>query len=212
MLRHDRDDYGRIFRTLTFVNGRRIGRHEHVKFPKSVSDRAAVKAGNDFAGIGVDIVDVTDIAVVDLFVVIIFDLHDFVAGGESPAEPFHLAIAGGIERCLQLDVQRAGAYASYQKRCRVYEALEGFAPGTLVRRRYQDTIDIKYPGCQSCMTGTGKAGFSKGQLPDGIHLSRMVVSIEMEWSGPGLFIRLSVAMILLCPPESERVRGTRRQT
>src|SRR5205823_9790486 len=28
------------------------------------------------------------------------------AGGKGPAEPFDLAIAGGIERCLQLDVQR----------------------------------------------------------------------------------------------------------
>jgi len=40
----------------------------HVEFPESVSDGPAVKARNDLAGIGVDVVDVADITVVDLFV------------------------------------------------------------------------------------------------------------------------------------------------
>jgi hypothetical protein len=35
---------------------------------------------------GIDIVDIADIAVVNLFVVIVFDLHDFVAGGEGPTD------------------------------------------------------------------------------------------------------------------------------
>ena len=40
----------------------------HVEFSKSVSDRPAVKARNDLARIGVDGVDVADIAVLDLVV------------------------------------------------------------------------------------------------------------------------------------------------
>jgi hypothetical protein len=40
----------------------------HVEFSKSVSDGPAVKARNDLARIGVDVVDVADIAVLDLVV------------------------------------------------------------------------------------------------------------------------------------------------
>jgi hypothetical protein len=57
VLRHDRDDYGRIFRALTFVNGRGIGRHEHVELAKTVGDGPAVKAGDDLARIGVDAIN-----------------------------------------------------------------------------------------------------------------------------------------------------------
>ena len=102
---NDRDDHGGIFRALAFVNGRGIGRYQHVEFAKSVSDGSTVKAGNDLACIGVDVVDIADVAVVDLLIVIVLDLHDLVAGGEGPAEPLHLAITGGVERCLQFDVQ-----------------------------------------------------------------------------------------------------------
>jgi hypothetical protein len=50
--------------------------------------------------IGVDVVDIADIAVVDLLVVIVFDLHDLVAGSKGLSEPLHFAIAGGIESIL----------------------------------------------------------------------------------------------------------------
>ena len=40
----------------------------HVEFAKAIGDRAPVKARNDLARIGVDGVDVADIAVVDLVV------------------------------------------------------------------------------------------------------------------------------------------------
>ena len=95
MLSEHRDDYSGIFRALALVDGRGIGRHQHVEFPKSVCDGATVEARNDLTGIGVDVVDIADIAVVDLFVVIVLDLHDLVAGGKGPAEALDLAIAGG---------------------------------------------------------------------------------------------------------------------
>ena len=82
------------------MDGRGIGRHQHVEFPKSVSDGPTVKARNDLARVGVDVVDIADIAVINLLVVIVLDLHDLVAGGERPPEPLHLAITGGIERGL----------------------------------------------------------------------------------------------------------------
>ena len=86
------------------MNGRGISRHQRVEFAEAVGDGAAVKTGGQFAGVGIDVVDVADVAVVDLLVVVVLDLHDFVAGGEGPAEALDLAIAGGIERGLQLDV------------------------------------------------------------------------------------------------------------
>ena len=66
------------------VDGRGIGRHQHVEFPKSVSDGPTIKTRNDLACIGVDIVDIADIAVVNLLVVILLDLHDLVTGREGP--------------------------------------------------------------------------------------------------------------------------------
>ena len=49
---------------------------------------------------------VTFRAVVNLLVVVILDLHHFVAGGKSPAEPLDFALAGGIESRLQFDIKR----------------------------------------------------------------------------------------------------------
>src|SRR5262249_52708740 len=107
MLSEHWDDYSGIFRSLAFVNGRRVGRHHHIEFTESVFDGSAVEANSYFPSIGVDIVNGADVAVVNLLVVVVLDLHHLVAGGKSPAEAFNLAVAGGIERCLQFDVQRA---------------------------------------------------------------------------------------------------------
>src|SRR5215831_7109814 len=72
----------------------------------------AVKARGEFAGIGIQSVDIADVAVVDLLVVVVLDLHDLVTGGEGPAEPFDFPVAGGIERSLQFNVERSGADAT----------------------------------------------------------------------------------------------------
>ena len=79
---------------------------------KSVCDGPAIKAGNELARIGVDVVDGADIAVVDLLFVVVLDLHHLVAGSKRPTKPLDLAIAGGIERGLQFDVQRPCAGAA----------------------------------------------------------------------------------------------------
>ena len=39
-------------------------------------------------------IDIADVAVIDLLVVVVLDLHHLVAGGEGPAEPLDLALAG----------------------------------------------------------------------------------------------------------------------
>src|SRR5205823_10558919 len=50
-----------------------------------------------------------EIAVVNLLVVVILDLHDLVARTEGPAEPLDADLAGRVQRVLQLDIERAGA-------------------------------------------------------------------------------------------------------
>src|SRR6267378_2644633 len=96
VLGHHRDDDGGVLRALAFVNRRSIGRHQRVECAKAVSNGTAVKAGRKLARLRVYIVDVADVAVINLLVVIVLDLHDLVAGCEGPAEAFDLALAGGV--------------------------------------------------------------------------------------------------------------------
>src|ERR1700730_6685969 len=112
VLRHDWDHHGRIFRALAFVDGRGVGRNQRVEFAKPVSDAAAVEAGGELAVIGINIVDVADVAVINLLVVVVLDLHSLVAGREGPTEPLDLALSGGGQRRLQFDVERACADAA----------------------------------------------------------------------------------------------------
>src|SRR5262249_48137439 len=95
------DDHGGIFRPPAFVNGRRVRRHQRIEFTESVRDGPAIEANNYLARVGGNIVDGADVAVVDLLVVVVLDLHDLIAGRKGPTEPLDLAVASGIERRLQ---------------------------------------------------------------------------------------------------------------
>src|SRR5262249_23360854 len=81
------DDHGGIFRPLAFVNGRRVRRHQRIEFTESVRDGPAIEANNYLARVGGNIVDGADVAVVDLLVVVVLDLHDLIAGRKGPTEP-----------------------------------------------------------------------------------------------------------------------------
>jgi hypothetical protein len=61
-------------------------------------------------------------AVVDVFVVLVLDLHDLIAGGEGPTETVELALAGGVQLRLKFDVQRAGSDATAVHRAQHPEA------------------------------------------------------------------------------------------
>jgi hypothetical protein len=101
MLRHDRNDHGRIFRALALMNGGRVGGHQHVKFAKAVGNGSAVKVDDEIALGGIDIIDFANVAIIDVLVIVILDLHDLIAACEGPAKPFDLAIPRGIECSLQ---------------------------------------------------------------------------------------------------------------
>src|SRR5262245_25733761 len=94
---------------LAFVDRGGIGRNQHVKLTKSVGDGSAVETSDKFSRIRIDIVDIADVAVIDLLVVIVLDLHHLIAGREGPAEALDLTLARRVQRRLQFDVERAGA-------------------------------------------------------------------------------------------------------
>ena len=53
-----------------------------------------------------------EIAVVDVLVVIVLDLHDLVARAEGPAEALDADLARRVQRVLQLDIERASTEAA----------------------------------------------------------------------------------------------------
>jgi hypothetical protein len=62
-----------------------------------LANRAPVEASDEFARLGIDVDDIADVAVVDLLVVVILDLHDLVAGRKRPCKTLDLAFAGGVQ-------------------------------------------------------------------------------------------------------------------
>ena len=104
MLRHHRDHNGGVFRTLALMDGCCVGRHQCVELAKPINDGAAVEVCGEFAVFGTNIVDIADVAVLDFLVVIVFDLHHFVAGRERPTEALNFALARGVQSRLQFDV------------------------------------------------------------------------------------------------------------
>src|SRR6202165_5228924 len=82
------------------------------KLLDAVTARTAVKRCRTLPRRGVYIIDIADVAVINFLVVVVLDLHDLVAGCEGPAEAFDLALAGGVQRRLQFDVERSCADAA----------------------------------------------------------------------------------------------------
>src|SRR5208282_5412270 len=78
VLGHDRDDHGGILRALALVDGGGVGGDQRVEFAEAVGHRAPIEARLEFAHLGIDVVDVADVAAVDFLVVVILDLHDLV--------------------------------------------------------------------------------------------------------------------------------------
>ena len=129
-----------------FVDGGRVGRNQRVEFAEAVGDGAAVEAGGELASVGIDVVDVADVAVIDFLVVVVLDLHDLVAGREGPAEAFDLALAGGIERGLQFDIERAGADAAAVHRAQHLDVADGIETEPLRDARLHQFDDPRHRG------------------------------------------------------------------
>src|SRR5664280_1587103 len=125
MLRHDRNDNRRVFRALAFVDSRGVSRHQRVEFAERVSDGAAIEAGYKLTVVEIDLINVTDVAVVDLLVVVVLDLHHLVAWRESPSETLDLPVTRWIQCRLQLNIERASANAASIHRAQDLNVADG---------------------------------------------------------------------------------------
>src|SRR5207245_5421004 len=106
----------------------------------------AVETGGEFAGLGVDIVDVADVAVVDLLVVVVLDLHDLVAWGKGPAEALDLAVAGRVQGRLEVDVQRASAASAAVHRAQHLNVTNGIKTEALGNARLDQFDNPRHGG------------------------------------------------------------------
>src|SRR3974390_3763257 len=131
MLSKHWDNHSGIFRPLAFVNGRRVGRHQHIELTESVCDGSAVEGHGELPRIGIEINDGADVAVVDLFLIVILNLHHLITRCKGPTESLDLAIAGGMERCLQLNVKRSRTNTTAIHRTQPLAVTDGIMENTI---------------------------------------------------------------------------------
>src|SRR5713101_9623321 len=74
------------------------------------------------------------------------DLHDLVAWGEGPSEPLDLALAGGIQRRLEFDIQRAGSDATAVHRAQHLDVPDRVEAETLRDARLHQFDDQRHGG------------------------------------------------------------------
>ena len=101
MLGHNRNDHGRVFRSLGFVDARGICRNEIVELTEPIRYRPALEIRGQYALLGINREHITDIAVVYVLVVVVFDLHHLVVGRKGPAKAFDTRLPHRIQRGLQ---------------------------------------------------------------------------------------------------------------
>jgi hypothetical protein len=107
MLHGEGNDDGGEFGALGFVDGDGIGEREFVEFAEGVGDIALIEADDDLLIDGIDGVNGSDIAIEDLLVVVVFELDDFVADLEAPAEAFDVRFGGasGVKGLLKVQIE-----------------------------------------------------------------------------------------------------------
>ena len=112
------------------MDGGGIGRHQGVEFAKDEHNRAAVEVDRDLAFIRIDIGDGADIAVIDLLVIVVLDLHDLVARRKGPAEALDLLVAGRSQDNGELGLlfRRSGSGATSARSGDGHGSRGGHAP------------------------------------------------------------------------------------
>jgi hypothetical protein len=75
MLRGERDHHGRVLRSLRLVNRGCKARTSSSSLAETVGDLAPIKLDQHLAGFSFDCADEAQVAVVDLLVVVVLDLH-----------------------------------------------------------------------------------------------------------------------------------------
>ena len=87
------------------MDGDGVGENEIVELAASIDDIAAVKTHAKLLGLGIDLCHKADIAIIDLLLIVVLDLHDLIFGAEGPSELVEPFGAGRIERLLQFEIE-----------------------------------------------------------------------------------------------------------
>ena len=126
------------------MDGGGIGWQQGGEFAKAVDHRPAIKGRGQFASIGINVIDVANVAVLDLLVVVVLDLHDLVAWRKCPAKPLDLAITGGVQRGLELNVERprtGAATIHWAEHLDISNGVEAKALGNSRLDQFNDALD-----------------------------------------------------------------------
>src|SRR2546430_5214049 len=91
------------------MDRRRVSEDDVVEFTERIGDRPAVESDRHLAEFEIDGLDEADVSVVDLFVIVVLDLHELVADGKGHPEFLDLWVSSRIEGPLQFDIQRTGS-------------------------------------------------------------------------------------------------------
>jgi hypothetical protein len=84
-----------------------VGEGEFIEFSERVVDIALIESNDEFLFDRIDGVDGADIAIENLLVVIIFQLHDLVTNLEAPTEAVDMGFvrACGVQGLLEVEVK-----------------------------------------------------------------------------------------------------------
>src|SRR6202171_1499106 len=107
------------------MDRRRVCEDDLVEFAEGIGDRPSVESDRYLAEFEIDGFDEADVAIVDLFVIVIFDLHDLVADGKGRPEFLDLWVSSRIEGPLQFDIQRTGSEPSAVHRAEHLDVAHG---------------------------------------------------------------------------------------
>src|SRR5271155_4563118 len=110
---------------------RRVGEYQLVELAEAVSNFAAVEISDELALLHIDTRHDTEIAVIDLLVVIVLDLHDLVARAEGPAEALDADLAGRVQLFLKFDIERTSTEAAPVHRAEHLDVANGIEPEAL---------------------------------------------------------------------------------
>jgi len=97
MLGHRSDHRCWVFRALRFVDRRCIGGYGRIEFAERIFDLAAIELLNQYAFGVVNASNRAEIAIEHISIIVILDLHHFVANGKGRPEFLDLWLAAWIE-------------------------------------------------------------------------------------------------------------------
>ncbi len=104
MLGDDGNHHHRVFGPLGLVDGNRVRQDDFVEFGKVVGDGPLFEHHRQFLKIVIDSPDPAHVPVVDLFVIVVSNLHHLVVRLEDASAPDQMFLCG-IEPFLEKFVQ-----------------------------------------------------------------------------------------------------------